>query len=491
MGLWQERSALKSLEFCLGIDEGNTQCLEAAERAARQYPNTKIAINRGPKNCVSGWNTAAKLSSGKVLIAISDDFVPPINWDNLLLDVPPKGWIEGEYVVKVHDGYNPQIFVLPILTRKRYEKFGYIFYPKYESMYCDTEFGEVAIRDKVVLYAEYLLFEHYHCDVGKRVRDEHDLVHASPERYVRGESLYKLRKALNFPQDITPQSADDSCTVGIQASNSYVPPDKLAVFMVAIKDDFCIRPVLKRLVEEGLRHFFIAQPDCYWSGEPLEPEFKEDIPNTVNWLRQQGVSVRHRIFKLEDYGYPKLARNFLEAAVRNSGAEWGHGEGFEHLLIVDSDELWIPGTLETVCRYIRGGAGAISSLMIPVVGLPAYPVENAADTVLLYIHKAHKFIDCRSPNCSPVVIPQRLVYHFTATRASMQEIIKKHRRSGHYGDPSYDFENWFREVLPNIKPGLQNAHMYKPNQIWPKVRAWTPEELKMMPDEIRQYLGKD
>ena len=73
----------------------------------------------------------------------------------------------------------------------------------------------------------------------------------------------------------------------------------------------------------------------------------------------------------------------------------------------------------------------------------------------------------------------------------MEECVKKHRRGGHYDDPEYDFEGWLKDKLPNIKPGMKDAHMYKPRQIWPRVRAWRPDELAAMPEVVRSYLGTE
>jgi hypothetical protein len=70
----------------------------------------------------------------------------------------------------------------------------------------------------------------------------------------------------------------------------------------------------------------------------------------------------------------------------------------------------------------------------------------------------------------------------------MQEIIDKHRTSGHYDDPAYDFEGWIANTLPNAKPGLINAHMYRPYQIWPRVRKWTKYEIDDIPESIHPYI---
>jgi hypothetical protein len=79
----------------------------------------------------------------------------------------------------------------------------------------------------------------------------------------------------------------------------------------------------------------------------------------------------------------------------------------------------------------------------------------------------------------------------------MEEIIQKHKDSGHYDDPDYDFQTWLDKVLPNIKPGFVydwgngniGLHFYKKYQIWPKVRHWMDAELSEMPKSLWRYLG--
>jgi hypothetical protein len=102
------------------------------------------------------------------------------------------------------------------------------------------------------------------------------------------------------------------------------------------------------------------------------------------------------------------------------------------------------------------------------------------------------FLECRKPSGhrDAQLLDVRGIIHFTATRKTMQEIIDKHRTSGHYGDPNYDFEGWIKNVLPNIKAGTKNCHMFVPWQIWPLARNWTKAEWAEIPESIHPYLAQ-
>lgn len=185
-------------------------CLEVYDRATQSLANELINSGLLPEqvkfeilmekgNCVKGWNQAAQATTGKVIVAISDDFTPPTNWDELLLGAGYPGWINKPHVMHVEDGFVSHICTIPILTRSRYLSQGYLFYPEYESMFVDTEFTEVAYRDGVVIQAKHLLFEHHHYNIAKRDSDEHDIAHAGHSRWMLGEELFNRRKAAGFP----------------------------------------------------------------------------------------------------------------------------------------------------------------------------------------------------------------------------------------------------------------------------------------------------
>ena len=489
--LWNTRSKLNQHEWCIGIDEGNAECLVAAKALAEKWPNVKVVINTGAKTCVGGWNAAAAATTGKVIIAVADDFLPPQNWDELLLSIEPKDWIDKEHVIKTEDGYVHNIFVLSILTRKRYERFGYLFYPKYLSLFCDTEFGEVATRDGVVIEANHLLFEHLHPDCFKRQRDGADMTHASKERWNAGEMLFNFRRAQGFPVDDGPMAEKYAAEQAAKKLSAPKTNDRFVAYLQVTKDDLCLLDVCNRLVEEGVHDFCFCQPDQYWSGESVEAQNSVEIAAVMDALKASGQTVHHKVFHVDSYRMPGDTRILVETRVRNESLSWIRSLGYKHILVVDGDELWMRGTLEIVRAYVEQGHKAISVHMIPVIGVPGYPVDGAMDVAVVYVCPEVTFKVCRSPYIPQTIVYRPLIYHFTGTRKGMEETVLKHRRGGHYDDPDYDFEGWIKDKLPNIKPGMKDAHMFKPRQIWPRVRAWRPDELEQMPPATRPFLGSD
>ena len=242
-------------------------------------------------------------------------------------------------------------------------------------------------------------------------------------------------------------------------------------------------------MEEGVKDFCLCQPDQYWSGEPVEPEQASTVSQIAAQLREDGNTVHQQTFHVEQFRMPGDTRILVETRVRNASLEWVNKLGYNHILIVDGDELWIHGTLDIIKGYVQQGHKVVSCYMVPVIGLPGYPVDFAGDTAVVYVAGGVIFKACRSPYVRQTVVPRPLIYHFTGTRKNMEETVKKHRRGGHYDDPEYDFEGWIKDKLPVIRPGMKDAHMFKPRSIWPVVRAWRKGELEAMPESVRPYLG--
>jgi len=487
VGLWRSRARHKDqVEVVISVDGNREDTIQAAQSVPLA---TVVVQNDPPFNSVRGWNLACEHTTGKVIVVLSDDFTPPHGWDEQLLQLGPKGWIDSERVIHVNDGYVRDIVVIPIVTRKRYERFGYMYYPGYESIFCDTELTTVAYRDGVVTQASNLLFEHMHPDCKKRPRDSVDLVHGSDTRYATGRMLFDVRKNKGFPIDQGPKAG--------QQQEAPVKKDgpRYAMYMQANKDDFCLFEVLQRTYEEGIKDQFICVPDEYWSGELTKPEEIAQVEAAVKRMREryQDVDIRVKIFKVMDYRFKGDSRIAVETRVRNDALSWVRQNGFEHIAVIDGDELWSRGTLDQIKELVsRTNCLTVSCPMVPVVGLPGYPVADAQDRVVVYMGASALFRDCRTPvvgRNDTRILGTKFVTHFTGTRRTMEEIVKKHTDSGHYDDPNYDFDNWLKNVLPNIKPGMENIHMYKHYQIWPRIRNWTKREYAEMPDSLHQYLA--
>lgn len=179
-----------------------------------------VVWNEGRRCYVDGVNTAAKASTGRILIVNADDQYPCEHWDEKVTEaVQQFPALEPEYkadyrefVIEVSTGtpaeHDRGILVMPILSRARYERLGYVLYPEYESMYADNEFCEHAKQDHCIIDARHLFFPHRHAGIDpesatwkKQAQvDEQYLEQNRAEAYAIGESVLKFRRKIRFGQ---------------------------------------------------------------------------------------------------------------------------------------------------------------------------------------------------------------------------------------------------------------------------------------------------
>lgn len=190
---WHDRADHPELvEHVFVTDEPVPAFREMVMEGKAVFHNTVLGVNYGPKSCVAGWNLAAKLSTGKFLINVADDLYPPEHWDTELLKVIPD--LDKECVLEVNTGGNHGLLTFCMVTRAYYERYGYLLYPEYISVFSDNDFTDTARRNGVVVNARHLLFEHKHPLYDKSVKtDDAYLWQSRPEAWEKGKKLYTER----------------------------------------------------------------------------------------------------------------------------------------------------------------------------------------------------------------------------------------------------------------------------------------------------------
>jgi hypothetical protein len=157
---WMEKAANQdAIEHIFALDADDAESLQYLTL----WRNVVVAPGGGP---VRAWNAAAQACNGHVLIQLSDDWEPPMGWDQIILD--RIGDTSKSAVLQIWDGYREdQLLCMAILTRARYIEQGYLFHPDFFSMYSDNWFSHCAFRDGVVIDARDVVFEHLHPAFGK------------------------------------------------------------------------------------------------------------------------------------------------------------------------------------------------------------------------------------------------------------------------------------------------------------------------------------
>jgi hypothetical protein len=147
------------------------------------------------KTAIEAINAAALNATGNLFIVVSDDFDCPEHWDTLLLKEIGG---EEDFVVKTQDGIQKTLITLPILDRKYYNRFGYIYHPDFLHMGSDVEFTAVAHMLGRVINSD-LMFEHLHYTTGKSPKDA--ISEKNDLTYRHGDEVLEEHKKNNFGID--------------------------------------------------------------------------------------------------------------------------------------------------------------------------------------------------------------------------------------------------------------------------------------------------
>lgn len=155
------------------------------------------------RSAIDAINNAAKNTNGKIIIVISDDFDCPLNWGRKIISE-----VEGktDWILKTPDGIQPWIITLPIMDRAYYNRFGYIYHPDYQHMFCDTEMSCVADLTGRRITAN-IPFKHNHYSIGGMTKDA--ISERADKTWEQGEKLFLSRYRQNFGLIDTPGRIQD------------------------------------------------------------------------------------------------------------------------------------------------------------------------------------------------------------------------------------------------------------------------------------------
>jgi hypothetical protein len=197
-----------SVEYIFAIDADD---MESRDQL-REY---RHVIVQEPNGCVKAWNTAAAVCEGQVMVQMSDDWMPCLQWDGLMwlmLEEAAKGQLGIRktdtlmpgtlgtipMVLAISDGHREDpLLCMAILTRARYVHQGHqMFSPEYFGVYSDNEFSYRAHRDGVVIQARHITMRHDHPTFAGKPFAEWDATHRrqnAPERYQEGKAVFLRR----------------------------------------------------------------------------------------------------------------------------------------------------------------------------------------------------------------------------------------------------------------------------------------------------------
>lgn len=96
------------------------------------------------------------------------------------------------------DGHQHRICTLSIMGRDYYNRFKYLYYPEYTSLWCDNEYTDVALQlGKMKHFPDTILFKHEHPAWGGGLQMD-ELYRRNEGYFKKDEAVYMKRKSINF-----------------------------------------------------------------------------------------------------------------------------------------------------------------------------------------------------------------------------------------------------------------------------------------------------
>lgn len=183
------------VELIVSIDSDDTQ----KDGYIAKYFNEKIKllINNNT-SVVEATNHGAKVSTGDILLYLSDDFKCFDNW-GLAVQKEFDG-VSQPLLLKVDDclqKFSVPVLTIPIMNRQLYERLGYFWHPEYKSMFVDESLFWTTTKLNAMRMCPHLKFEHAHVCVGKAPDDE--TYRRSSANWEQGKAVFQRHKAEGFP----------------------------------------------------------------------------------------------------------------------------------------------------------------------------------------------------------------------------------------------------------------------------------------------------
>jgi hypothetical protein len=283
------------------------------------------------RSYVDNVNLGALASTGDVLVVNADDQLSCNQWDEFILQRIQTSLLQSadEFVIWCSTGTPKEvergIIVMPIVSRARYNRLGYIFYPLYESMYADNDLHDHAVKDGCLITAFGPVFPHKHPIVTQKPMDKAYKRQNRREAYHIGEAVWSARMANGYnplPHNWKPPQA---LATPINHTSAVNRVPKLAVIMPGERFSFQWVTHWTVLFYELQKYFqvipqFGYSSNVYVARELLLQAVLKHEPDTdfFLWIDDDNlVTIKHVLQLIEDL-------NEVPEADAATGWCWSH-----------------------------------------------------------------------------------------------------------------------------------------------------------------------
>lgn len=195
-------SAGCEVELIVIIDNDDKSAVDYYSIYGSVFPNHAVGCTgqvllSQNNTVVAATNYGAKVSTGDILVYLSDDFKCFENWGHALINEFTK--FTGPVLLKVDDclqDFSVRVLTIPIMNRLCFNVLGYFFHPDFRSMHCDEHLYHRAKKLGFLKFVSDIKFEHQHVSVGKAQDDE--TYRRSSANWDHGKETLSKHKRMGF-----------------------------------------------------------------------------------------------------------------------------------------------------------------------------------------------------------------------------------------------------------------------------------------------------
>ena len=170
-----------------------------------------------------------------ILLVASDDMIPvQNNYDQIITDTMLQNFPDLDGTLNFNDGYVGQnLNTIPIMGKKYYTRFNYVYHPTYLSICCDLDFTLMARMQGKEAYSDQIIIKHEHGSYGFK-KDALFRHNESRTYYEHDRNILQRRKAANFDLALEAVLPQYYLSSSLDLFNYKNTPVKLSILITTI-----------------------------------------------------------------------------------------------------------------------------------------------------------------------------------------------------------------------------------------------------------------
>jgi hypothetical protein len=185
---------MNNINFVVSIDDDDVESIKQINSILQIHKNIKVFVEKSINKVHAINRNIPDPNTFDILLLMSDDMIPIVKgYDDYIRFKMKKIYPDTDGVLFMNDGYcGPKLNTLCILGSKYYQRFNYIYFPEYKSLWCDNEFMNVAFELNKQTYLNDVIIKHEHPVNNNSVKI--DELYLSNDRYYNEDNkLYDSR----------------------------------------------------------------------------------------------------------------------------------------------------------------------------------------------------------------------------------------------------------------------------------------------------------